>query len=225
MTDEMRPPSICATKRHAARTGVMARTSSMASVTAGLNRPPLMRKKIHTLTMREKPNATEMYMSTPTSKPVVSPVVVLLSLPPESVTLDRMLATSVPAKAKKRNMVVPTNSPIEATKWFLTSLFIHCVQGRRITSARSSRERAFVSFVYICYLTLLILRLVVERPVEMGARRASSGLRAAVAGALASAGPVRRVLEVRVTRASIPVPVLVAILFVRLVTHAAGAAL
>lgn len=29
-----------------------------------------------------------------------------------------MLATTVPAKAKKRNMVVPINSPRVATRWF-----------------------------------------------------------------------------------------------------------
>lgn len=41
-----------------------------------------------------------------------APVVVLLS----PWALESMLATWVPEKAKKRNMVVPTNSPMKATK-------------------------------------------------------------------------------------------------------------
>lgn len=85
-----------------------------------------------------------MYNSTLTLKPVDPPVVVLESdelLDP--LAFDAMLATSVPAKAKKRNMVVPTNSPRLATKWFLKSEFIHCSQGRRRTSAFCSFVRAF----------------------------------------------------------------------------------
>jgi hypothetical protein len=34
---------------------------SSVELTAGLNSPPLMRKNIHTLTSREKPNASAMY--------------------------------------------------------------------------------------------------------------------------------------------------------------------
>lgn len=90
----------------------MARHNSIANVTAGLKRPPLMRKKIHTLTMRLNPNTTEMYSRTVGEKPVASPVVVFDS----SLAVEPMLATCVPANAKKRNMVVPTNSPIKATK-------------------------------------------------------------------------------------------------------------
>jgi len=45
-------------------------------------------------------------------KPADSLVVVLES----GVADESMLATWVPEKAKKRNMVVPTNSPTKATK-------------------------------------------------------------------------------------------------------------
>ena len=49
-------------------------------------------------------------------KPVAAPDVVLLVFEEESEAADWMFATWVPAKAKKRNIVVPTNSPIVATK-------------------------------------------------------------------------------------------------------------
>jgi hypothetical protein len=66
--------------------------------------------------MREKPKMMEMYKYTETLKPVAPPDVVLLVEEEELDAEDWMLATWVPAKAKKRNMVVPTNSPIVATK-------------------------------------------------------------------------------------------------------------
>lgn len=53
-------PASCATSSSVARIGLIARQRSMANVTAGLNRPPLMRKKIQTLTIRLKPKTTEM---------------------------------------------------------------------------------------------------------------------------------------------------------------------
>jgi hypothetical protein len=61
-------------------------------------------------------------------KPFAAPVVVL-----SLVATAPMLATCVPAKAKKRNMVVPTNSPTKATKWFFADEFIHMVHGSRMT--------------------------------------------------------------------------------------------
>jgi hypothetical protein len=45
--------------------------------------------------------------------PAASPVVVFVD---EAAEEEPMLATWVPEKAKKRNMVVPTNSPTKATK-------------------------------------------------------------------------------------------------------------
>jgi len=48
--------------------------------------------------------------------PVAPPDVVLLVDALSEDAEDWMLATCVPAKAKKRNMVVPTNSPMVATK-------------------------------------------------------------------------------------------------------------
>lgn len=48
------------------------------------------------------------------------------------VVLSRMaeltFATAVPANAKKRNMVVPTISPMEATMWFFMLLFMNRAQ-------------------------------------------------------------------------------------------------
>lgn len=123
-------PDIWATRSNDARTGLIARQSNIAKVTAGLKSPPLMRKKIHTFTIRLNPKTMEMYSSTVGEKPVASPVVVFES----ELAADPMLATCVPAKAKKRNIVVPTNSPMKATKWFFAFEFIHIVQGSRITS-------------------------------------------------------------------------------------------
>lgn len=54
------PPASCAKNRKMARGMGSAPTRTIPSVTAGLNRPPEMRKKIQTLTMREKPNIIEM---------------------------------------------------------------------------------------------------------------------------------------------------------------------
>lgn len=108
---EKMPPLSCATSSRKNRIGVIVRVSNMANVTAGLNSPPEMRKKIHTLTMSEKAKTSAMYCRTAGEKPVSAPVVVLESLPE-----DPILATWVPANAKKRNMVVPTNSPMKATK-------------------------------------------------------------------------------------------------------------
>ena len=54
------PPNNCATTRSTALAGVMALTSANASDIAGLNNPPEMRKKTHTLTMSENPNDNAM---------------------------------------------------------------------------------------------------------------------------------------------------------------------
>jgi hypothetical protein len=82
-----------------------------SKLTAGLNNPPLMRKKIQALTARLNPNESDMYNSFDGSTPpVVEPVVVLFAVFPEPI-----FATCVPPNAKKRKKVVPTNSPIIAT--------------------------------------------------------------------------------------------------------------
>ena len=52
-------PVTCATSNSVARIGLIARHRSIAKVTAGLNSPPLIRKKIQTLTMRLNPKTTE----------------------------------------------------------------------------------------------------------------------------------------------------------------------
>lgn len=129
-------PAICASNSMNARTGGIALTSIIAKVTAGLNRPPDIRKNTQTLTMRLKLNTRAMYKRTLGEKPVASPVVVLDSELPAP-----MLATWVPAKAKNRNMVVPTNSPTKATKWFFALEPIHINHGRRITSSVTGGRR------------------------------------------------------------------------------------
>jgi hypothetical protein len=78
--------------------------------TAGLNSPPLIRKNIHALTIRLNPKDKEIYSNVAGLSPVAAPVVEL-----SAVCGAPMLATCVPPKAKKRNRVVPTNSPITAT--------------------------------------------------------------------------------------------------------------
>jgi hypothetical protein len=89
--------------------------------TAGLNNPPLMRKKIHALTMRLKPNDREIYSNVAGLNPVAAPVVELSAVCPAPI-----LATCVPPKAKKRNRVVPTNSAITATmSVILLAIFHH----------------------------------------------------------------------------------------------------
>ena len=57
----MIPPRIWLKVRRAPRSGVRAPTRTIPSDTAGLNRPPLTRKKIHALTASEKPNERAMY--------------------------------------------------------------------------------------------------------------------------------------------------------------------
>lgn len=61
------------------------------------------------MTIRLKPKLKEMYSNVAGSNPVVSPVVLCaaVELP--------IFAVLVPANAKKRNMKVPTNSPMNAT--------------------------------------------------------------------------------------------------------------
>jgi hypothetical protein len=63
----------------------------MANVTAGLNKPPLIRKKTQTLTMRLNEKTSAIYKRTLGEKPVASPVVVFDSEPDDAA--DPMLAT------------------------------------------------------------------------------------------------------------------------------------
>lgn len=76
--------------------------------TAGLKRPPVMRKKTHAFTASEKPKARLMY-----SKAEVLGACVKDPLVPPVLEVEA-LATWVAAKAKKRNKKVPVNSPIMA---------------------------------------------------------------------------------------------------------------
>lgn len=56
----MIPPRIWLNVRSAPRSGCNAPTRTMPSETAGLNNPPLTRKKIQALTASEKPNERAM---------------------------------------------------------------------------------------------------------------------------------------------------------------------
>ena len=58
-------PTICAMTTTAARVYVRQPTSVRARVTAGLNRPPLIRKNTHAQTARENPNDNEIYSNAP----------------------------------------------------------------------------------------------------------------------------------------------------------------
>lgn len=88
-----------------------------------------MRKNTQALTASENPKANEMY-----SRLAVLGVGAMLP------SLRAVLATCVAAKAKNRNMNVPTNSPISATMCFLK------LSGRteRTLSRRFSRSSASV---------------------------------------------------------------------------------
>ena len=57
---KIEPPNCAASKREK-RIGDMALVNSIAKVTAGLKRPPEIRKKIQTLTIREKAKMSAMY--------------------------------------------------------------------------------------------------------------------------------------------------------------------
>ena len=76
---------------------------AIPSVTAGLNRPPLTRKKTHALTAKLNPNMRLMYASVFALATCVK-LPSAVSAPPVAA-----FATCVPLKAKKRNRNVPTN--------------------------------------------------------------------------------------------------------------------
>jgi hypothetical protein len=80
-------------------------------LTAGLNKPPLIRKNIQALTIKLKPKDRAIYKV----------VEGLNELSP-----GVLFAVVVPAKAKNKNMNVPMNSPTRATKSkLLSTLFSH----------------------------------------------------------------------------------------------------
>ena len=68
-------PAICIVTSSIARNTEIARVIAIASVTAGLNNPPEIRKKTHTLTISEKPNDSAIYISTCGLKPFAAFVV------------------------------------------------------------------------------------------------------------------------------------------------------
>ena len=95
---------------------------SCFELTAGLNKPPLTRKKIHILIASERPNANEMYRR-----------VARLGA---SESFGTVLATCVAEKAKNRNKNVPMNSPSMDTIWRRSLLESHLTSGGRVSPGR-----------------------------------------------------------------------------------------
>jgi hypothetical protein len=117
------PPKICTIKSRKPRSHGSAPIRHMPNVTAGLKRPPLIRKNTHALTAREKPKERAMYWSCCGLAPVSSTV-----RPAD----DRIiLAVWQPDSAKNRNRTVPTYSPHMAMKWLRIPSGILCEKGRR----------------------------------------------------------------------------------------------
>jgi hypothetical protein len=88
-----------------------------------------MRKKIQTLTAREKPKASEMYRSAAR----------FMGLSPR-----RLFATCVAAKAKKRKRKVPTNSPKQEMNMWRALFGSHEKPGRRASAGRLGSSVYFV---------------------------------------------------------------------------------
>ena len=80
--------------------------------TTGLNKPPLIRKKVQALTVKLNPAASAIYNN---CCGVAFLTEVLTS--PFWLVFEEILATWPPAKAKKRKKIVPINSPMTATTW------------------------------------------------------------------------------------------------------------
>jgi hypothetical protein len=92
-------------------------------LTAGLNKPPLIRKKTHTVTARENPKAKEMYRSTSSCGQLLPFAVdeeLVFAVDEESAIAVGELAICVPEKAKNRKRKVPTNSPIMSITLYRT---------------------------------------------------------------------------------------------------------
>lgn len=86
--------------------------ASTKLLTTGLNKPPLIRKKVQAVTAKLNPAATAAYNSCDgdaAGGAVETPF-------PWSL-LEDAPATSTPAKARKTKMRVPRNSPTTATTW------------------------------------------------------------------------------------------------------------
>ena len=103
---------------------------SIAILTAGLKRPPLIRKNTQALTAKENPKARAMKASAE-----VFGVCEMPPLPPFAVLLAAFevaaFATCVAEKAKKRKRKVPQNSPAMAMKWLRTLFGSHSKPGIR----------------------------------------------------------------------------------------------
>lgn len=103
--------------------------------TAGLKRPPEMRKKTQMLAASEKPKPRAMKSKSDVFG--VSDVELLAAA---------VFATCAAERAKKRNMNVPTNSPSMAMKWFLARCGIQLVPG-----SRGPRLSSSVTVGFLCH--------------------------------------------------------------------------
>jgi hypothetical protein len=106
------------------------RDRRIKSLTAGLNKPPLIRKNTHAFTASEKPKHSAMYCSCCGLLPASATVA-----PPDD---GMLLATCVPDKAKYKKSTVPTNSPHMAIKWLRMLSGTRCMKGRRSSESVSS---------------------------------------------------------------------------------------
>lgn len=100
-------------------------------LTAGLNSPPLIRKKTHALTASEKPKLKLIYSNW---AGLLCFIVVVTVVP--VLLFDEIFATCAPAKPKNRKKMVPAISPIAATICPLAAggnlpraLFVHVICG------------------------------------------------------------------------------------------------
>lgn len=118
-----RPPRIWAINNNQPLTHGNAPIRHIPNVTAGLNRPPLMRKKTQALTASENPKPRYIYCSCCGFEPVCSTV-----KPAEE---GMLFATCAPERANQKKRAVPTNSPHIATKWLRCQSGILFKSGRR----------------------------------------------------------------------------------------------
>lgn len=116
-------------------------------LTTGLNNPPEILKNAHALTAREKPKAREINSKLEESGVCVSE--------PSAVAGAAALATWVAAKAMKRNINVPPNSPRRCQPVYLwketTYVPIHAINSFRTQlGAKANRFSRLSLYLWMC---------------------------------------------------------------------------
>jgi len=100
-------PLVWTTQSMATRAHVKAPINPSPIETTGLNKPPLMRKKVQAVTTKENAAPNEAYNSSCGDTKLI-----LVSMFPFLVSFEVMKATWTAAKAMKMKNVVPMNSPV-----------------------------------------------------------------------------------------------------------------